>query len=125
MVSYPGPYGQALTNLFLNSVGHAFPDGKGGTIDIRLRASGNNHAEIMFSDDGCGMSADVRRQAFNPFFTTRRDGGCIGLGLHIVQNIVTYQLGGEIHLDSGPGDGTRIQIVLPLIAPAAKPQLRS
>ena len=95
MDSYPGPYGQVLTNLFLNSVAHAFPDGKGGAIDIRLRASGEDHVEILFSDDGCGMSLDVRRQAFNPFFTTRRDGGRVGLGLHIVHNIVTNRLGGR------------------------------
>jgi PAS domain S-box-containing protein len=117
MDSYPGPYGQALTNLFLNSVAHAFPDGKGGTIDIVLRPSGTDHVEILFDDNGCGMSLDVRRQAFNPFFTTRRDGGRIGLGLHIVHNIVTNRLGGELHLDSAPGKGTKIRITLPRVAP--------
>ena len=117
MDSYPGPYGQVLTNLFLNSVAHAFPDGKGGTIEINLRASGKDHVEILFCDDGCGMSFDVRRQAFNPFFTTRRDGGRIGLGLHIVHNIVTNRLGGELELESEPGAGTKIRIVLPRVAP--------
>jgi len=117
MSSYPGPYGQVLTNLFVNSVAHAFPDGKGGTITIRLRASGAEHVEILFADDGCGMEHDVRRQAFNPFFTTRRDNGRIGLGLHIVHNIVTNRLGGEIHLDSAPGRGTSVRITLPRVAP--------
>jgi PAS domain S-box-containing protein len=120
LVSYPAPFGQALTHLLFNSVGHAFPDGKGGTIDIRLGAFGDHRAEITVSDDGCGMSAEVRRQAFNPFFTTHRAGGHIGLGLHIVQNIVTNRLGGEISLDSEPGGGTKIRIVLPLVAPGAK-----
>jgi signal transduction histidine kinase len=113
MDSYPGPYGQVLTNLFLNSVAHAFPDGKGGAMDIKVRASGDDHVEIVFSDDGCGMTAEVRRQAFNPFFTTRRNGGRIGLGLHIVHNIVTNRLGGLLDLNSAPGEGTKIQIVLP------------
>jgi len=117
MDSYPGPYCQVLTNLFLNSVTHAFPDGKGGTIDINLRACGKDHVEILFRDDGCGMSFDVRRQAFNPFFTTRRDGGRVGLGLHIVHNIVTNRLGGELELESEPGGGTKIRIVLPRVAP--------
>jgi len=57
-------HGQALTNLFLNSVAHAFPDGKGGTIDIKVLASGKDNIEILFFDDGCGMSLGVRRQAF-------------------------------------------------------------
>ena len=120
MDSYPGPYGQVLTNLFLNSVAHAFPDGKGGVIDIRVRASGEDHVEILFADDGCGMSPDVRRQAFNPFFTTRRDGGRVGLGLHIVHNIVTNRLGSQLHLDSAPGEGTRIQIIVPRTVPAER-----
>jgi len=81
MNSYPGPFSQVLTNLFLNSVAHGFPENKGGTIVIKVRASGNNSVEILFSDDGCGMSPDVRRRAFDPLFTTRRDQGCTGLGL--------------------------------------------
>ena len=118
MNSYPGPYGQVLTNLFLNSVTHAFPDGKAGKIDITVRACSDDEVEILFADNGCGMSFGIRRQAFNPFFTTRRDQGCTGLGLHIVHNIVILRLGGRINLDSEPGEGTRVQLVLPRVAPA-------
>jgi PAS domain S-box-containing protein len=117
MNSYPGPYGQVLTNLFLNSVAHAFPDGKAGAVDIQVRESGKDNVEILFSDNGCGMSLDVRRRAFDPFFTTRRDQGGTGLGLHIVYSIVTNRLGGRLDLDSEPGGGTRIQIILPRVAP--------
>jgi PAS domain S-box-containing protein len=119
MNSYPGPFGQVLTNLFLNSVAHAFPEGRKGIIDIRVRASGEDNVEVICSDDGCGMSPDVRRQAFDPFFTTRRDHGNTGLGLHIVHNIVRNCLGGQLELDSEPGEGTRVSIVLPRVAPAA------
>jgi PAS domain S-box-containing protein len=119
MNSYPGPYGQALTNLFLNSVAHAFPDGKAGIVEISVRASGQDDVEVVFSDDGCGMSLGVRRQAFDPFFTTRRDQGGIGLGLHIVHSIVTNCLGGRLTLDSEPGAGTQIRLVLPRVAPPA------
>jgi PAS domain S-box-containing protein len=118
MNSYPGPYGQVLTNLLLNSIAHAFPDGKGGTVDVKAQASGTDHVEIVFSDDGCGMSLDVRHRAFDPFFTTRRDQGGTGLGLHIVYSIVTNCLGGRLNLDSEPGKGTKIQIILPRVAPA-------
>jgi signal transduction histidine kinase len=64
------------------------------------------------------MSADVRRQAFDPFYTTRRDLGSTGLGLHILHNIVTNRLGGRLNLETLPGAGTKFQIILPRVAPA-------
>jgi PAS domain S-box-containing protein len=118
MNSYPGPYGQVLTNLFLNAVMHAFPDDSGGAVDIRVCASGNDQVEIVFSDGGCGMTNAVRRKAFDPFFTTRRNQGSTGLGLHIVYSIVTNCLGGRLTLDSRPGEGTKIRLILPRVAPA-------
>jgi PAS domain S-box-containing protein len=116
MSSYPGSYGQVLTNLFLNSIAHAFPGERHGIIEIKVSAAGDNDVEITFADDGCGMSPDVRRQAFDPFFTTRRHQGCTGLGLHIVYSVVTDRLGGHLDLDTGPGRGTKIRMVLPRLA---------
>jgi PAS domain S-box-containing protein len=120
MHSHPGPYGQVLTNLFLNSVAHAFADGREGTIDIKIQARGPDDVDIVFSDYGAGMSPDVRRKAFDPFFTTRRNQGSTGLGLHIVHSIVTSCLGGRLKLDSEPGKGTKIQLILPRMAPLAE-----
>ncbi len=117
MNSYPGPYGQALTNLFLNVVAHAFPAEKGGTVKIKVTGFGRENVEVLFSDDGCGMSPDVRRKAFDPFFTTRRDQGGTGLGLHIVHAIVTNCLGGTLELDSEPRKGTTMRLMLPRLAP--------
>ncbi|UZE51686.1 PAS domain S-box protein [Rhodopseudomonas sp. P2A-2r] len=117
MNSYPGPYGQVLTNLFLNAVAHAFPSGGGGKVEVRIQESGADHVEILFADNGVGMTPEVRRRAFDPFFTTRRDQGGTGLGLHIVYSIVTNRLGGRLNLHSDPGNGTRIQIILPRVAP--------
>jgi PAS domain S-box-containing protein len=117
MNSYPGPYAQALTNLILNAVAHAFPSDMGGRIDIAVKECGSDDVEIVVADNGCGMSLDVRRQAFNPFFTTHRLKGSVGLGLHIVHNIVTRRLGGLIHLDSEDGEGTTIRLLLPRTAP--------
>ena len=119
MNSYPGPYGQVLTNLVLNSAVHAFPDGARGSVHIAAQASGKDNVQVLFSDDGCGMSPEVKRQVFDPFFTTRRDQGSTGLGLHIVHNIVTNRLGGRINLESEPGAGTKIQIIMPREAPLA------
>jgi signal transduction histidine kinase len=117
MNSYPGPYGQVLTNLLLNSATHAFPDGAQGSVRIAAHGAGKDNVEVLFYDDGCGMSAEVRRQVFDPFFTTRRDQGSTGLGLHIVHNIVTNRLGGRINLETGPGAGTKIRIIVPREAP--------
>ena len=123
MNSYPGPFAQVVTNLIKNAMVHAFPHGKSGSINIEISACGRDDIEIAVSDDGRGMSADLRRQAFNPFFTTRRSQGCIGLGLHIVHNIVVNRLGGRIKLESESGEGTRIRIIVPRIAPEpADPQ---
>jgi signal transduction histidine kinase len=124
MNSYPGSFGQVLTNLFLNSVMHAFPDREQGTVDIKVRASGEDAIEVLFSDDGRGMSASTRRQAFDPFFTTRRDLGCTGLGLHIVHNIVTNGLGGRLSLESEPDEGTRFQLILPRLAPQPRAHIK-
>jgi signal transduction histidine kinase len=113
---YPGSYGQILTNLFLNAVNHAFPDGRSGTISISARARGQDDIEINFTDDGAGMTPDVQRQAFDPFFTTRRNEGGTGLGLHIVYNLVTQQLGGRMMLESRLGQGTTFRIIMPRTA---------
>ena len=60
------------------------------------------------------MSPDVRRQAFDPFFTTRRHQGGAGLGLHIVYSVGDGSLlGGQLRLSSEPGEGTDVRIVLP------------
>jgi signal transduction histidine kinase len=59
----------------------------------------------------------VQRRAFEPFFTTRRNRGGTGLGLHIVYNLVTRRLGGSLRLESAPGRGTTFRIRLPLTAP--------
>jgi signal transduction histidine kinase len=116
---YPGSYGQILTNLFLNAANHAFADGQSGAISISARPRGNDDVEIIFADNGAGMTPDVQRQAFDPFFTTRRNEGGTGLGLHIVYNLVTQQLGGRMMLDSRLGQGTTFRIIMPRAAKGA------
>jgi signal transduction histidine kinase len=115
--SYPGAYGQVLTNLIFNAVTHGFADGANGNMLIKAHRLGTDQVELIFSDDGCGIPEDVQRHVFDPFFTTRRAGGNTGLGLYIVHNLVTEQLGGRITLDSEPGKGTTISMTLPLLAP--------
>jgi signal transduction histidine kinase len=116
MDSYPGSYGQVLTNLFLNSVVHAFPDGRAGSVIVEARQV-RDDVDIFVSDDGVGMSEEIQRRAFDPFFTTRRNEGGTGLGLHIIFNLVTQQLGGRLAFESRLGWGTRFRITLPRVAP--------
>jgi len=120
MDSYPGAYGQVLTNLFLNSVIHAFPNGRIGTITVEARQV-RDDIDIFVSDDGIGMSEEVQRRALDPFFTTRRNEGGTGLGLHIIFNLVTQQLGGRLTFESRLGWGTRFRITIPCVAPGESP----
>jgi PAS domain S-box-containing protein len=113
MDSLPGPYGLVLSNLVLNAAMHAFPPPRTGTISITAHALGADEVEIALADDGCGMSPHVRRQAFDPFFTTRRHEGAAGLGLHIVHSMVVDRLDGRLTLESEPEAGTTVHLVLP------------
>jgi len=113
MDSLPGPYGLVLSNLVLNSVVHAFHDGGTGTITFNARAFGDDEVEIVISDDGCGISPQILQRAFDPFFTTRRNEGATGLGLHIVHSMVVDRLEGRLTLSSEPGTGTIVRMILP------------
>ena len=117
MNSYPGPYGQVVTNIVLNAVAHAFPPGQSGTMEVHAALEDADQVAITFSDNGRGMAPDVRRRAFEPFFTTRRSQGGTGLGLHIVHNIITGRLGGRISISSEPERGTTFRVVIPRAAP--------
>jgi signal transduction histidine kinase len=86
-------------------------------MQIKARRVGTEQVEITFSDDGGGIPADVQQHVFEPFFTTRRAQGSSGLGLYIVNNLVTQQLGGRVTLVSASGQGTTISMTLPLLAP--------
>ena len=116
--SYPGAWGQVVTNLFVNAMTHAWPQGTAtGHMTLEARRLAGDRVEIVFADDGVGMSDEVSRRAFEPFFTTRRGSGGSGLGLHIVYNIVTHRLGGRIALETAPGRGCRFRMTLPTNAP--------
>jgi PAS domain S-box-containing protein len=111
--SLPGPYGLVVSNLVLNAIMHAFPNGEKGSITFRAGVFGDDDIEIVVSDDGCGMSPQIRRHAFDPFFSTRRHKGATGLGLHIVHSMVIDRLGGQLALTSEPGAGTTVRLILP------------
>lgn len=111
--SYPGAFSQILTNLIINSLVHAFAEDQSGEIRIEAIRQ-ENVLEMYYSDNGKGMPAEVQDRVFEPFFTTSRQHGSTGLGLHIVFNLVTRTLGGEIGCESRPGQGTVFQMTIPV-----------
>jgi two-component system, NtrC family, sensor kinase len=103
---------QVVLNLITNALDSLDP---GGTVWITLAKSGP-WAELIVRDNGCGMSDEVLRHLFEPFFTRRRDGSGTGLGLSITYRIVTDH-GGTIEPESaGKGRGARMRVLLPLVA---------
>jgi two-component system, cell cycle sensor histidine kinase and response regulator CckA len=75
-------------------------------------------ALVAVGDNGCGMDAETRAHLFEAFFTTKAAGCGTGLGLATVYDIVTHN-GGLIHVDSAPGCGTRLTVLLPIAPEAA------
>lgn len=121
----PGQLEQVLLNLVMNAV-DATPDDGTVRISTEVRAvegggqeqaPGGLYVVLRVADDGAGMSAAVRAQAFEPFFTTKPHGS--GLGLSTVYGIVR-QTGGYIALESRPGAGTKVDVLLPVSVRATR-----
>ena len=117
MNSYPGSLGQVLTNLVMNALVHGFDGQAQGQVRVHCARLTADTIALSVSDDGLGMDESVRRRIFDPFFTTKLGTGGSGLGMHIVHNIVTNILGGQIEVRSTPGGGTQMLMQLPSMAP--------
>ena len=113
ITSSPGVFSQILTNLVINSLLHGFDDSSQGEIVLHVTIE-NGILQLHYSDNGKGMTSDVRAHIFEPFYTTKRDQGGSGLGLYIVYNLVTQRLKGAITCESAPGQGTTFLIQIPL-----------
>jgi signal transduction histidine kinase len=111
--SYREALDEVLSHLALNAFRHAFANGNVGKVSIKAARTALDRIEISVIDDGVGMPDSVRARVFDPFFTTRRGEGGVGLGLHVVYNLVTRLLDGTITCESQPGAGTRFRISLP------------
>ncbi|CAK0746657.1 hypothetical protein CCP1ISM_2530002 [Azospirillaceae bacterium] len=115
----PGILSHILSNFISNSVTHGFAPGQSGILSITVARSGPDHIELTYSDNGRGIPQRNQSKVFEPFFTTGRGAGNIGLGLHIVHNLVTGRLGGQIRLESGEDHGVRFVLRFPCAAPAS------
>ena len=121
---FPEALRQALCVLIDNAVTHAFVERGAGTIAIAAAEAPAGTIVLSVADDGAGIAAEDQPRIFEPFFTTRRHQGGIGLGLHMVFNIVTSVLGGRIAVESQPGQGSRFTIAIPTRSPATAPRRR-
>jgi signal transduction histidine kinase/purine-cytosine permease-like protein len=117
MHSYPVAMAQVVSNLAMNSLQHAFAPGRlGGWITIRAALREDDEVRIEFSDNGRGIESSLHGQVFEPFFTTRRMLGGSGLGLYIVNQLVSRQLGGSIVLARDDEPGVRFVMHFPRVA---------
>ena len=125
--SYPGVVGQVLQNLVHNALVHAFDANASGVITISMHADPAGDAVVLtVADDGKGIPEPLRERIWDPFFTTRRGEGGTGLGLHIVQRMVTELLGGAI-VQGRPqqGHGCEFVVTIPKHAPLASEEAAS
>jgi PAS domain S-box-containing protein len=105
---------QVLVNLAVNSR-DAMPSGgelRIGLANVTDGPNGGSAVKLTVRDTGTGMPPDVVERAFEPFYSTKPKGEGTGLGLATVYGIVT-QAGGTIEIDSTPGKGTTIEVLLP------------
>lgn len=108
----PAQINQVLVNLVVNSV-QAMPEGGKLTVHTLAR---KEHVALIVEDTGVGMSEEVKKQIFIPFYTTKEVDQGTGLGLPVVHGIVTAH-GGSISVESRVGCGTRFEIHLPIEGP--------
>jgi len=118
--SFPGPLGQIVTNLINNALLHAFEGVEDASIQLSVVNEEKNWIVLTLADNGKGIAPEYLGKVFDPFFTTRLGQGGSGLGLHIVHNLVTGILGGQIRVFSGEGRGAQFVLRLPLVAPLLK-----
>jgi signal transduction histidine kinase len=107
--AYAGELNQVWTNLVVNALDAMAGE---GTLTLRTARDGDC-ALVEVADTGPGIPEDLRRRVFEPFFTTKPVGQGTGLGLDVSYRIVVTRHGGDLRVESRPGD-TRFQVLLPL-----------
>ena len=114
---------QVFLNLIVNSA-HAIESARKensmGRIWIKTRHV-DEHVELIFGDDGCGISEEYLNKIFDPFFTTKEVGKGTGQGLAIVRAIIVDKHKGSVQVDSKPGEGAQFTLRLPIKSAADEP----
>lgn len=114
--SYISDYQQILSNLILNALHHGFNKNQQGIINIEAKEN-EDSIHLTVSDNGKGIDSDMIKHIYTPFFTSTSRSKGPGLGLSIVYNLVKQRFGGDINVQSEPGNGTCFILDLPKIRP--------
>lgn len=104
---------QVIKALFKNSIVHGFATREHGDISINV-IKRDNSVLIQYADDGCGIDEEIADKIFDPFVSSKRFEGNIGLGLHIAHNLVFQKLKGSIELVPSDNAGCYFEIELPM-----------
>jgi signal transduction histidine kinase len=113
--AHPAELNQVWTNIIDNAV-QAMSGA--GTLTVKTFRK-DDYVVVSIADTGPGIPEELRKRVFEPFFTTKPVGEGTGLGLDISYRIVTNGHGGDIHVESKPGD-TRFLVKLPITEPASR-----
>lgn len=114
IISYPQMIKEVFNQLIENSCLHAFENLTINQVHIEINITDKaDKIQLLYQDNGEGLSADLVGSIFDPFSTTKRGSNCIGLGMPIVYNQVTHSLQGSIKLISAVNRGIKLAIVLP------------
>jgi signal transduction histidine kinase len=108
--AYPSELNQVWTNLIDNAI--QAMNGR-GRLTITTQRDGDERVLVTIGDDGPGIATDLQKRIFEPFFTTKPVGQGTGLGLDLSYRIVVGRHGGDLRVESSPGD-TRFIVCLPL-----------
>jgi len=111
-VGYPGSLSQVILNLLSNAQRYAYTEG--GQVELGLAAEGADFV-LTVRDFGAGIPPENLPKVFDAFFTTGRSKGGTGLGLTIVQNLVTSLMKGAISIVSEVGQGTTVVVRVPQV----------
>jgi len=101
LIGYENTLVQVISSLISNSVDHAFKENEAGNIEITATFN-DDRLQLVYRDNGCGIDQEVVSRIFEPFVTTKRHEGGVGLGLHITYNLVCQKLKGKIKLVESP-----------------------
>ncbi len=110
--SFPGALSQIVTNLVENSLQHGFSNMQGGKIEFHVSEKSGS-INLIYRDNGCGMTPDTLARVYEPFFTTKRGAGGSGLGMNLVYNLVVQNLRGRISIKSTEAHGAEFTLTFP------------